>query len=75
MNEITGVLDQRFVLTALEDALAELEVWRQHARDPEEWGAMRRMASVLAAAQREVRIGLELPAEDRDPAQQDLLGR
>ena len=46
--------DLYLVLDALQDALIELEVWRQHAHATEEWSALRRMAAALGAAHQEV---------------------
>ena len=60
------------ILACLQEALTELDVWRQHARDPAEWIALRRMASALADAQSEVQSALD-PTPPLDPDQQSLL--
>lgn len=65
--------DLRRVVDALQDALVELEVWRQSARTPEEWSALRRMAAALAAAQQEVVEGAARAPHPADAAQQSLL--
>lgn len=65
--------DPRRILDALQDALVELEVWRQHARTPEEWSALRRMAAALGAAQDEVAESAGFPTRSTDAAQQSLL--
>lgn len=65
--------DLRRVLDALQDAMVELEVWRQSARSPEEWTALRRMATALAAALQEVAESAALAPRSTDAAQQSLL--
>ncbi len=65
--------DLRRVLEALQDALVELEVWRQSARAPEEWAALRRMAAALSIALQEVTESGALPRRTADAAQQSLL--
>lgn len=64
--------DLRRVLDALQDALVELEVWRQSARSPEEWSALRRMAAALGAAQQEVAESAALLPRSADEAQLPL---
>lgn len=61
------------ILDALQDALVQLEVWRQHAREAEEWSALRRLATALGAAQEEVAECGALPERSTDDAQQSLL--
>lgn len=65
--------DLRRVLSALQESLAELEVWRQNARTPDEFSALRRMAASLADAKRELEEKLRGIPQPTDARQQSLL--
>lgn len=71
---LTPEPDPDRVLAALQDALVEIDVWRQNARTPEEWTALRRLATALALAQQEIFDGARGPVvHSADAAQQSLL--
>lgn len=59
------------IRTLLQDALVELEVWRQHARTPEERSALHRIAAALGDAHVEIAEGASARFAT-DAAQQTL---
>jgi len=69
----TPTPDYPRILDALQDAVVELEVWRQNARTTEERSALRRIASALGAAQQEILEGAGPVPISRDEAQQSLI--
>lgn len=64
--------DLYLVLDALQDALVGLEAWRQHARAPDEWTAVRRVAAALGAAYQEVVECVDLSTRSGNPEQRSL---
>ena len=68
----TEVSDLQRILESLRDALLDLEVWRQNVRTAEERDALRRMATALGDAHREMAGLVAAQGRASDPRQEPL---